>query len=483
MKFLGECSNGRLCQPACCIDGRPLRTDKLCPGCCAVTAGKYAVGENKADQQAKLDEAQKPVDAERAKVAPAEEKIRQRRAALVAARVELENARTTKKHAKEQLEYLENIVTLGESEQTLARVRPALAAAEPQNATAQAALATATQNMTVAANALAKTKQDFQAADTARTEAEAELNTNQQGAKFAGESLASAKLALGRLADDAELKQAVAALTSASTRLTSLTAESTTKVASARSAAEQTKTALDQATATHTKATAELATAKQKAEASAKLVHDLKAELAEAEPLVTEATDAIVSSSSDQFNIAAVEPLTPEQLAWSMLEATGYYDRIRAGERARLTKEKPLSEDDQKDAAKVAAREAEIEDAAAAKLLATVNKFVNLYANQKGQPQDAFFASAEQALFLANAGDVLSWLNPSGDNLTARLGKLEDPNALSEELYLSIFTRKPTADETQSVTEYLTARKDDRAVAIREIAWALLTSVEFRFHH
>ena len=57
MKFLGECSNGRLCQPACCIDGRPLlRTDKLCPGCCAVTAGKYAVGENKADQQAKLYE-------------------------------------------------------------------------------------------------------------------------------------------------------------------------------------------------------------------------------------------------------------------------------------------------------------------------------------------------------------------------------------------------------------------------------------------
>ena len=47
----------RLCQPACCIDGRPLlRTDKLCPGCCAVTAGKYAVGENKADQQAKLYE-------------------------------------------------------------------------------------------------------------------------------------------------------------------------------------------------------------------------------------------------------------------------------------------------------------------------------------------------------------------------------------------------------------------------------------------
>lgn len=436
-----------------------------------------------ADSQAKLDEAQKPVDAEQTKVAPVEEKIRQRRAALVTARVELENARTAKKHASEQLKYLQNIVTLGESEQALARVRPALAQAEPQNATAQAALATATQNMTVATTALTKARQEFQAADTARTTAEAELAAQQQGAKFAGESLASAKQALGRLADDAELKQAVAALTAANTRLASQAAESTTKVTSARSAAEQTKSALDQATATHTKATAEHTAAKQKAEAAAKLLSELQAELARVEPLVNEATDAIVRRSGDQFNIAAVEPLTPEQLAWSMLEATGYYDRIRAGERARLTKEKPLSEDDQKDAAKVAAREAEIEDAAAAKLLATVNKFVNLYANQKGQPQDAFFASAEQALFLANAGDVLSWLNPSGDNLTARLGKLEDPNALSEELYLSIFTRKPTAEETQSVNEYLTARKDDRAVAIREIAWALLTSVEFRFHH
>ena len=435
------------------------------------------------DAQAKLVEAQKPVDAERAKLTPVEQKIRERRAALIAAQTELENARTEKKHAEQQVAFLQNVVTLGESEQKVAQLRPALRETEPQNTVTQAALVTATLNMTVATAALTKAQTGYQAATQAYTQANAELTQRQLGTKLVGESLASAKLALGQLTDDAELKQAVGTLSTAASRLSAQSTESTGKVAATKTAADQTKAVLDQATSQHAKASSEFTVAKQTAESTAKRLAELRAELARVEPLISESRDAVIEKAAKQFNIASLEPLTPEQLAWSMLEVTGRYDVLRAAERARLTKEKPLSEEDQKDAAKVATREQEIEEAAAAKLLGTVNKFVGLYANQKGQPQDAFFASAEQALFLANAGDVLSWLNPSGDNLTGRLTKLEDPNALSAELYRSILIRQPTAEETKSVAEYLTQRKDDRPVAIREIAWALLTSVEFRVHH
>lgn len=459
------------------------KSDALAAAATKLTSEAEALKKPAADAQAKLAEVQKPVDAERAKLEPVEQKIRERRATLIAAHTALENARVAKTHTLQQVAFLENIVTLGESEQALARLRPALRTTEPQSAAAQATLATATQTMTTAAAALTKAQQEFQAANQSHTQAVAELTQQQQGAKLVGESLASAKLALGQLTEDSELKQAVATLSAAGGRLTAQATLSTGKVAAAKTAADQTKATLDQTTARHAKAASEFAAAKQTADTLAKQLAEIRAELARVEPLIGESTDAVIDKATTQFNIASLEPLTPEQLAWSMLEATGRYDALRAAERARLTKEKPLSEADQKDAARVAAREQEIEDAAAAKLLGTVNKFVGLYANQKGQPQDAFFASAEQALFLANAGDVLSWLNPAGDNLTARLTKLEDPNTLSDEMYRSILIRPATDDEKQSVAEYLAQRNEDRPVAIRELAWALLTSVEFRFHH
>ena len=112
-----------------------------------------------------------------------------------------------------------------------------------------------------------------------------------------------------------------------------------------------------------------------------------------------------------------------------------------------------------------------------------MDNFAKLFGSQKGQPQDAFFATYDQALFLANAGELRSWLTPAGENLTSRLAKLEDAKSLAEELYLSIFTRFPSEQELATVTEYLEQRKDDRTSAVQEMAWGLITSTEFRFHH
>ena len=117
------------------------------------------------------------------------------------------------------------------------------------------------------------------------------------------------------------------------------------------------------------------------------------------------------------------------------------------------------------------------------KLAPSVNTFIQFYGAGAGQPQSDFFATVDQALFLANGGAVKSWLAPSGENLTGRLLKLDDPNVLSEELYLSIFSRKPTAAELADIAAYLAARPMDRPVAIQELAWGLISSAEFRFNH
>ena len=78
---------------------------------------------------------------------------------------------------------------------------------------------------------------------------------------------------------------------------------------------------------------------------------------------------------------------------------------------------------------------------------------------------------------------VQSWLAPGGDNLVNRLIKSEDPQAIAEELYLSILTRRPTAEEVTDVQQFLTERKDEKTLGVQEIAWALLTSAEFRFSY
>ena len=88
-----------------------------------------------------------------------------------------------------------------------------------------------------------------------------------------------------------------------------------------------------------------------------------------------------------------------------------------------------------------------------------------------------------QALFLENDGLVRDWLRPKGENLVARLAKIDDPAQLSEELYLSTVTRPPSDEEKANVRDYLRARENEKANAVQELAWALISSVEFRFKH
>jgi len=197
--------------------------------------------------------------------------------------------------------------------------------------------------------------------------------------------------------------------------------------------------------------------------------------------------DAAVADLTDRwtndFTVAPLKPLTPEQLCWAVLRATGIYDRQWKAESVELEKSQPLTEEQKKDPAQVAAREAEIEQRTFDKLKGNVATFITYYGAGAGQPQGDFFATADQALFAANGGTLNSWVAPAEDNVTDRIIKQSDPRVAVEELYLALLTRMPTAEELENFAKYLSGRGEDKATAAQELVWGLLNSAEFRFNH
>jgi hypothetical protein len=203
----------------------------------------------------------------------------------------------------------------------------------------------------------------------------------------------------------------------------------------------------------------------------------------------TEQTQESIDRWSQQGALATLTPLTPEEMGWSILVTTGMIDNYRNSAFAGLKKaataaataaKTPVPTDDwQPDPLA-------LELAIHASYEAAIQGFVPLFGAGAGQPQNEFFATVDQALFVSNGGTINSWLNPSGNNLTARLDKLlEQPDAFADELYLSVLTRTATAAEKTSVAEYLTAAKSEERIqqSSRELTWALLAAVEFRFNH
>ena len=184
-----------------------------------------------------------------------------------------------------------------------------------------------------------------------------------------------------------------------------------------------------------------------------------------------------------RFSANRLEHLSPEQMAWSVMEATGVTENQRAAGAAEADKTLPIDPNQPADPARLAERQKQIEAFVYEKTKGNVGTFVTLFGHSSGQPQHDFFATVDQALFFANGTTVQSWLDPSGNNLTARLNKLEEPPAIADEMYISLLTRRPTEEETADVTAYLASRPDDKLNAVKEMTWALLTSAEFRFSY
>lgn len=161
----------------------------------------------------------------------------------------------------------------------------------------------------------------------------------------------------------------------------------------------------------------------------------------------------------DRFLVGILRPLSPEQITYAMLEATGRMEVERAALGKTFT-----------------------EAAMAARLSPHTATFVRMFGSQPGQAEDNFQSTLDQTLFLKHGQGIRNLIELRPGNLLDRAGKLTDPNAIADEMFLSVFTRPATDEEKKDIAEILKGAPD-RNVVLSETIWAMLASAEFRFNH
>jgi Protein of unknown function (DUF1549)/Protein of unknown function (DUF1553) len=160
-----------------------------------------------------------------------------------------------------------------------------------------------------------------------------------------------------------------------------------------------------------------------------------------------------------KFAITPLKPLSPEQFAGALLQATGYADVERAA----------LGPDP-------------AESALHARLAEVAGPIVRTFGGQPGEPDDKFVATLDQTLFLKHGGTVRNLIAQRSGNLLDRALKLTDVDAIADELFVSVLTRRPTTDERQDIADALKS-STYRSAVLSEVIWALVASAEFRFNH
>jgi hypothetical protein len=148
---------------------------------------------------------------------------------------------------------------------------------------------------------------------------------------------------------------------------------------------------------------------------------------------------------ADRYLVAILKPLAPEQLAQAVGEAT-------TGPKA-----------------------------ADAALAPAVAAFRTVFGGFAGEPDDGTATTLDQTLFLKNGAVVRGLTVPKPGNLADRLAKLDDDQA-ADELFLTVLSRLPTADERKDVAAIVKGAAN-RPLAFGELVWSLVTSGEFRFNH
>jgi chromosome segregation ATPase len=424
-----------------------------------------------------------PVETARVKVQPLQE-------SLVTTERAMRAARTKAMAEAETLAALDRRLAIVRSTARLPELNRALIVASEVLPRREAELAAAQKHvdefapLVADAEAKAKLVGDTVASAASVLKLADERQTHQvEAAQSVAAALSAVEVARQKLPDDAVLADSAAKLQSRTTVHQVAAQELQKQVAGLESVH---KSAQESFVATQESLAAVLAERSRRQQAVESAKQAMSAAQAECTAKRSE-LDSTLADLADRwsrdFTLASLKPLTPEQLCWTVFRVTGVYDRYWQTEVAELDKAKPLTDEQKKDPAQLAARDVELEQRTYDKLKGNIGTFVSLYGAAAGQPQGDFFSTADQALFVANGGAINSWVAPAGDNVAERIVKLSDPRVAAEELYLGVLTRFPTEDELAQVVKYLSARGADKGAAAQELVWGLLNSAEFRFNH
>lgn len=159
-----------------------------------------------------------------------------------------------------------------------------------------------------------------------------------------------------------------------------------------------------------------------------------------------------------RFLVAVERRLSSEQLMWSTLQAIG--DIERATGATKNDGASPLPATDQ------------------------IKKgFSDAFANDARDPEETVNSTVKGALFWRNDAAFTQVLRRRPGNLLDRLAAVQDNTQLVDELYLSILSRRPSSNEQVDFVAFLSKPGSDRDAAIRDAAWALISSMEFFVNH
>jgi hypothetical protein len=188
----------------------------------------------------------------------------------------------------------------------------------------------------------------------------------------------------------------------------------------------------------------------------------------------SEADDLDFSGPAD-FSVALLKPLSPEQLGWSMMQATGVADQ-----KLEELVAKYIDQDEQTtcENTQIASEPIWQEQALHEALRGHLEVFAKVFGFE-GVQNGRFDASAGQALFLRNDELIQSWVALE-NGISDRLAAL-DHDEVAEEFYLSVFSRMPAEEESKRLEDLLKDSTDRKAV-IQQLVWASLVSAEFRFN-
>ncbi|MEZ6116771.1 MAG: DUF1549 domain-containing protein [Pirellulaceae bacterium] len=231
----------------------------------------------------------------------------------------------------------------------------------------------------------------------------------------------------------------------------------------------------------------QIATATAKITQAQESIAALKAKMDEAashlqsvESQRASAYSALQNQLARRFLVRSLKPLSPEQMASSVITCLSLqkrFEREAQSEWDNQHKDKKPEEIDE------AAKPAEIAALLEKRIAQVEDTFVQMFAAPPASPQDVFSSTVDQALFFANDGRMRNWLGAQDGTLVRQLREQQDPLELGRALYLSVLSREPTSEEAAQVQQYLDQRSAQRHVAVAELVWGLLTSLEFRFNH
>jgi hypothetical protein len=106
-------------------------------------------------------------------------------------------------------------------------------------------------------------------------------------------------------------------------------------------------------------------------------------------------------------------------------------------------------------------------------------QFATAFGYDPSQRRDEVQSSIPQALAMMNSPTIASALRGTGRTMLARqLSEIKDDKALTQELYLRVFGREPSASELTTVLQHV-KQVGNRTEAFEDVLWGMVNSAEF----